>query len=474
MTLRPVILSGGSGTRLWPVSRQAYPKQFLSLTSSQTMLQETLSRLEGTPDLGDSLVVGNEDHRFLIAEQLRLIGQESETILLEPMGRNTAPALTMAALHALAYGDDPLLLVAPADHHIANEDAFRAAIEVARTLAEEGRLVTFGIVPTHAETGYGYIRQGNAIHDQAYVLDQFVEKPDEATAQRYVDSGDFLWNSGIFLMKASVWMEQIQVHRPDIAEACQRAHEAIDEDGLFRHIPKAEFAACPSDSIDYAVMEKVSGDSGMAAVVPLDAQWNDVGSWSALLDVKEKDEQGNVAEGDAYLDDVENSMVMSGHRYVAAIGVKDLVIVETPDCVLVADKNRAQDVKAVTEALKQDERSEHVTHTKVQRPWGAYECIDEGTRFQVKRLSVKPGERLSLQLHHHRAEHWIVVHGTAQVTRGEDTFILSENESTYIPLGVKHRLENPGSIPLEIIEVQSGTYLGEDDIVRFEDVYRRV
>ncbi len=489
ITLQPVILSGGSGTRLWPLSREAYPKQFLPLTTEKTLLQETVSRLDGLDcgetELARPFVVCNEAHRFLVAEQLRLLDKTAAGILLEPVGRNTAPALTLAALQATAAGGDPLLIAMPADHHIEDPRRFLEAVQRGMQLAEQGFLVTFGIVPTAAEAGYGYIRKGDALQEGAFRLAAFVEKPDAAMAQVYLDYGDYLWNSGIFMMHASLWLQEIRRYRPDIFEACQEAFERVREDGDFLHIDQAAFTDCPSDSIDYAVMEKVAqgskdtprqqnaGNGSSAAVVPLDAGWSDVGSWSALLELKEKDAQGNVTEGDTFIDGAHDTLLLSQHRYLAGLGVSNLIVVETADAVLVADKARAQDVKAITDWLKQEKRSEHRFHTKVHRPWGSYEGVDEGHRFQVKRLSVNPGASLSLQMHHHRAEHWIVVSGTARVTRGDETFLLSENQSTYIPLGTCHRLENPGTIPLEIIEVQSGSYLGEDDIVRFEDKYNR-
>lgn len=495
MILQPVILSGGSGTRLWPLSREAYPKQFLPLTSEHTMLQETVRRLEGLDQehprhaIGvlDPLVVCNEAHRFLVAEQFRLIGRQTAAIILEPKGRNTAPALTVAALAATRGGQDPILLVAPADHLIRDEPAFRAAVADACTLAEQGAVVTFGIVPSKPEVGYGYIHQGapysvdgqaESLLGGAFRLNAFVEKPDLETAQGYLDSGQYLWNSGIFVLKASLWLRLIERFRPEIAQAAGQSFAEGRVLGQFFNLDAAAFSACPSDSIDYAVMEHIAGDTAgglapPAVVIPLNAGWSDVGAWSALWEVREQDASGNVLDGDAFVHDANNNLLIARSRMVAAVGVDDLIVVETPDAVLVARKDRAQDVKAVTSFLQREERQEFRHHQQVHRPWGTYESIGRGGRYQVKRLSVKPGESLSLQMHHHRAEHWVVVSGTARVTCDDRTFLITENQSTYIPVGSHHRLENPGTIPLEIIEVQSGSYLGEDDIVRFEDVYAR-
>lgn len=464
VALHPVILSGGSGTRLWPLSREHYPKQLLQLQGNQTLLQQTAMRLDGLENVGEPVLVCNEEHRFLVAEQMREIGKASRAIILEPIGRNTAPALTLAALAITAAGRDGLMLVMPADHLIENIASFHAAIRAGMPLAQDGKLVTFGIVPTCPETGYGYIRRG-AGHSVA----AFVEKPDAETAARYLNSGEYLWNSGMFLMRASTWLEELRRHRPDILGACERAFGDSRNDGEFVRVPRETFAACPSDSIDYAVMEKTD----RAAVVPLEAGWSDIGAWSAIWDVSERDADGNVVQGDVLAHDTHNALLISRHRLVAAVGLNDIVVVETPDAVMVAHKDRAQDVKEIVNLLKKNSRGEHLMHRRVHRPWGSYEGIDAGERFQVKRLVVKPGAAISLQLHHHRAEHWIVVRGTAKVTRGDEVVLISENQSTYIPLGMKHRLENPGHIPLEIIEVQSGSYLGEDDIVRFEDRYKR-
>lgn len=489
MSLQPVILSGGAGTRLWPLSREAYPKQFLALISAHTMLQETLLRLTGLDAehpqdaLGvlAPIVVCNEAHRFLVAEQLRQIEQPPATIILEPSGRNTAPALTVAALAATRCGADPTLLVMPADHSIRDALGFRAAVADAVLLARSGAVVTFGIVPTQAQTGYGYIRQGAAypltgLRGAAFQLAQFVEKPDAATAQRYVAAGDYLWNSGIFVLQASRWLELIAQFRLDLAQAATAACAGATTDGNFLRLDATAFANCPSDSIDYAVMEQLTAAAATAAVaivIPLAVGWSDVGAWSALWEVREHDAAGNVVDGDAFVHAAHNNLVLAQQRMVAVIGVDDLIVVETPDAVLVTTKTSAQDVKAVTQFLQQQQRDEHLHHQQVHRPWGSYEAIGDGARYQVKRLIVQPGESLSLQMHHHRAEHWVVVSGTAQVTCGDRTFLLTENQSTYIPVGSAHRLENPGCIALELIEVQSGSYLGEDDIVRFEDRYHR-
>jgi len=490
MILQPVILSGGSGTRLWPLSREAYPKQFLALTSEHTMLQETVRRLDGLNQehprraigLVHPLVVCNEAHRFLVAEQFRVMDRQCAGILLEPKGRNTAPALTLAALAATQDGRDPVLLVMPADHTIRNEPGFRDAVADGFTLAEQGAVVTFGVVPSKPEVGYGYIRQGavfeaEGVEGRAYRLSRFVEKPDLDTAQDYLASGEYLWNSGIFILKASLWLTLIERFRPDIAEASARAYHGGTQDGPFLKIGADAFAVCPSDSIDYAVMEHLTGQGGAdlppAVVVPLDVGWSDVGAWSALWEVRAQDASGNVLDGDAFVHDSNNNLLIAHHRMVAAVGVEDLIVVETPDAVLVAKKDRAQDVKVVTQFLQREERNELRHHQRVHRPWGSFESIGQGGRYQVKRLVVKPGEALSLQMHHHRAEHWVVVSGTAKVTCDDQVYLLTENQSTYLPVGAKHRLENPGTIPLEIIEVQSGSYLGEDDIVRFDDVYNR-
>ncbi|WP_284448435.1 mannose-1-phosphate guanylyltransferase/mannose-6-phosphate isomerase [Pseudoxanthomonas mexicana] len=463
--LQPVLLSGGSGTRLWPLSREAYPKQFLPLAGDDTMVQATWRRVEALADLAP-IVVANEEHRFLVAEQLRQVGAPVPAILLEPVGRNTAPAIAAAALQAMAGGADPLLLVLPSDHVVRDAAGFQRAVREASSAAEAGALVTFGIVPDAPETGFGYI-QAEAGDGLRQVL-RFVEKPDAATARSYLDAGGYYWNSGMFLFRASRYLEELARFRPDIVDAVRAAHAGARHDGDFVRLDKDAFGACPSDSIDYAVMEKTAD----AMVLPVDIGWNDVGSWSALWDVAERDADGNAHHGDVIAVDSRNSYAYA-QRLVALVGVDDIVVVETDDAVLVARKDKVQEVKQVVARLKQEQRSQAVLHREVHRPWGSYDSVDNGGRHQVKRIKVKPGAALSLQMHHHRAEHWIVVSGTAKVTRGDETLLLSENESTYIPLGVKHRLENPGKVPLELIEVQSGSYLGEDDIVRFEDVYGR-
>jgi mannose-1-phosphate guanylyltransferase/mannose-6-phosphate isomerase len=500
----PVILSGGAGTRLWPLSRELYPKQLLPLAGEETMLQATVTRLAGVAGLGAPLVVCNEDHRFMVAEQLRAIACPASAILLEPVGRNTAPAVAVAALQAQKGGDDPILLVLPADHVIRDPAALHGAIAAGAELAEAGHLVTFGIVPATPETGYGYIKAGPPLppvtrhpspvtastaqtvtrHPSpvtapaftgypspvtAFKVCEFVEKPDLARAQGYVAAGNYFWNSGMFLFRASRFLEELQTFAPEILAACRQAMAAAVPDLDFVRLDAASFAASPKDSIDYAVMEKTAA----AAVIPLDAGWSDVGSWSALWEIGAGDADGNVTFGDVLTCDVRNSYLYAQTRLVAAIGLDEHVVVETADAVLVAHKDRVQDVKTIVETLKKQKRPEALLHRRVNRPWGAYECIDAAERFQVKHITVHPGATLSLQMHHHRAEHWVVVRGTARITRGDEVLVLSENQSTYIPLGVAHRLENPGKIPLELIEVQSGSYLGEDDIVRFEDSYGR-
>lgn len=470
MTIYPVILTGGAGSRLWPLSREHYPKPLLPLFGERTLLQETVLRLSELPAVRAPVIVCNEEHRFLVAEQLQALGHQGAAILLEPEGRNTAPALTIAALYLLEKDADAVMVAMPADHVIPDKAIFQAAVERGIELANTGKLVTYGVVPTHAETGYGYIRRGDALEGgNAYRVSRFVEKPDAATAQGYVDSGEHYWNSGIFTLRADAWLAEMQQHAPAILAACEAAIATGKRDQDFCRVDKDAFLNSPSDSIDYAVMEKTD----KAAVVPLDAGWSDVGAWSALWEISSRDEQGNVTQGDVLTYDVRDTLVLAQHRCVAAIGLEGAVVIETPDAVLVTHRDRSQDVKEIVSQLKKSGRDEYKFHRRVFRPWGDYEGIDSGARYQVKRLTVKPGAQLSLQLHHHRAEHWIVVKGTARVTRGEEVFILSENQSTYIPLGVKHRLENPGTIPLEIIEVQSGSYLGEDDIVRFQDVYDR-
>jgi|TARA_R100000005_G_scaffold89876_2_gene60798 mannose-1-phosphate guanylyltransferase/mannose-6-phosphate isomerase len=466
--LTPVLLSGGVGSRLWPVSRELHPKQFLPLAGELTMLQQTLART-GSLQARAPVVVCNEEHRFMVAEQLRQVGIKAGALILEPEGRNTAPAVALAALHELAQDPEAVLLVLPADHLIQQVDAFAEAVARALPMARAGRLMTFGVVPHTPETGYGYIRCGAALGDDLYTLDAFVEKPDSATAQAYLESGSYLWNSGMFLLRAETYLAQLEEFQPAMLASCRRAMQESTQDMDFIR-PEAEaFAACPADSIDYAVMEHTRE----GGVIALDCGWSDVGAWSALWEVAARDPQGNVSQGDVMLDNCRDSYFRSESRLLAATGVANLVVVETADAVLVADRDQVQDVKRIVSRLKAESRPEASLHSRVYRPWGSYETLVSADRFQVKRIIVNPGQTLSLQMHHHRAEHWIVVHGTAEVTCEEKVFMLGEDESTYIPLGRKHRLANPGRIPLELIEVQSGTYLGEDDIVRFEDVYGR-
>ena len=462
----PVILSGGSGTRLWPLSREAFPKQFLALVGSDSMLQATWHRVAPLAS-GAPIVVAGETHRFMVAEQLREAGCADATILLEPHARNTAPAIAAAALEATRDGADPLLLVLPSDHVIVDAAAFRAAVRAASAAAEAGSLVTFGIVPTGPETGYGYIKA--AAGEGVRAVERFVEKPDAATAAAYVASGDYAWNSGMFLFRASAYLAELERHQPAMLAACREALAHARRDVDFVRLDQAAFAASPSDSIDYAVMEKTAH----AAVLAIDVGWNDVGSWAALWQVGEQDGDGNAHHGDVLARDCRDTLAWGDGRLLALLGLRDVVVVDTADAVLVAHKDHVQDVKAIVAELKRRGRPETSLHRKVYRPWGHYDSVDVGERFQVKRITVKPGAALSLQMHHHRAEHWIVVSGTAKVTRGDEVILLGENQSTYIPLGVKHRLENPGVVPLELVEVQSGSYLGEDDIVRFEDVYGR-
>lgn len=464
----PVIMSGGSGSRLWPLSRQLNPKQFLPLANDLSMLQVTIQRLNGI-DSALPLLICNEQHRFLAAEQLRQLDLEQANILLEPVGRNTAPAIALAALQACTESDDPILLILAADHLIKDVEAFQTCIQTALPLAQDGKLVTFGIVPTHAETGYGYIEQGIDVGIGGFKVSRFVEKPDLVTAQEYLANGSYFWNSGMFMFRASRYLVELETYRPDILAACRAALAGGSQDMHFTRVDEAAFAACPDDSVDYAVMEKTAD----AVMVPLDAGWSDIGSWAALWDVSDKDQQGNVFKGDVLDQQSRNTYVHADSRLVATVGLDDLVIVETKDAVLVAHKNHVQDVKKIVEQLKSGSRTEHINHREVYRPWGVYDSVDNGHRYQVKRITVKPGAKLSVQMHHHRAEHWIVVSGTARVTNGEKTYLVCENESTYIPIGQIHALENPGVIPLELIEVQSGSYLGEDDIVRFEDKYGR-
>jgi len=465
----PVILSGGGGTRLWPMSRTHYPKQFLPLAGEQTMLQETITRLEGVPALASPIVIANDSHRFVVAEQLQSIGIDGK-ILLEPVGRNTAPAVALAAFCALAEQEDPLLLILPADHTIDNTQAFHQSLETARGQAELGKLVTFGISPQSPETGYGYIRRGAQQSPQgAFDVAEFVEKPDRERAQQYLDSGEFYWNSGMFLFKANVYLSELEKFEPAIYEASKAAFENSQSDLDFLRIDRDCFSKSPDIAIDYAVMERTEN----ARVVAMDADWNDLGSWSSMWEHADKDENDNAIRGDVITEQSSNNIIFAEDRLVATIGVDNLAIIQTTDAILVSAKDQVQEVKTIVQRLKNLKRLETDFHSKVHRPWGNYEGIALGDRYQVKCIEVKQGSSLSLQMHHHRAEHWIVVSGTAEVTKGEETFLLSENQSVFIPLGVKHRLRNTGAIPLRIIEVQSGSYLGEDDIVRFDDVYGR-
>ncbi|MEI7370707.1 mannose-1-phosphate guanylyltransferase/mannose-6-phosphate isomerase [Pectobacterium brasiliense] len=456
----PVIMAGGSGSRLWPLSRTLYPKQFLSLISNLTMLQDTVMRLHDI-EHKSPLFICNEAHRFIVAEQLRQKSIKHSGIILEPVGRNTAPAIALAALQAIQNGDDPILLVLAADHAIQNEDAFVAAVSSAIAHASKGKLVTFGIVPDRPETGYGYIRRGSSI-ENAFTVASFVEKPDAVSAQNYLDSGEYYWNSGMFMFKASRYLKELECHSPEIYNACSKSIEGINKDLDFIRLDSKAFHICPDDSIDYAVMEK----TGDAVVVPMDASWSDVGSWSALWDIAEKDKNGNAIRGDVLTEKTSSSYIYSQNKLVATVGIDNLIIVETKDAVLVANKDSVQDVKAIVEKLKRSERCEYLQHREVFRPWGSHDQIAEGERYHVKRVVVKPGERTATQLHYHRAEHWVVVSGTAKVHRGDEVHLVSENESIYIPIGTSHAIENPGKVMLEIIEVRSGAYLGEDDVLR--------
>jgi len=464
----PVLLSGGSGSRLWPLSRATYPKQFLAMNGEFSMFQETLRRLDGL-DVKAPIVICNRDHRFLAAEKLRELGASPQAILLEPMGRNTAPAIAVAALAAQEKTDDPLLLVLPADHIIRDHKAFHQAIEKAERLARDGALVTFGVVPDRPHTGYGYIKRSAKARHGGYIVEKFVEKPDRENAEKLLASGDYLWNSGMFMFRASRYLEELEKYQPEVLRFSRAACEKAAADYDFIRLDADLFAQCPAISIDYAVMEHTDS----ARVVPLDAGWSDIGSWSSLWEVCDKDKNGNTLSGDIIADDTRSSYILAENKLVTTIGVADLIIVDTKDALLVAHKDKSEDVKKIVDELKRRDRAESTIHREVYRPWGKYDSIGFGDRDQVKRITVNPGAKLSIQMHHHRAEHWIVVKGSARVTRGEDTFMVHENESTFIPVGTIHALENPGVIPLEMIEVQSGSYLGEDDIVRFEDKYGR-
>jgi mannose-1-phosphate guanylyltransferase/mannose-6-phosphate isomerase len=473
----PVILCGGSGTRLWPLSRAGFPKQFLSLTGNESLFQQAAARLValGADDIqiAKPLIVTGEEHRFLAAEQLREVGIELGAAILEPVGRNTAPALTLAALAAQANGEDPVLVVTPADQTVVNTTAFTLAMQKAVREADSGSIVILGVTPDRPETGYGYI-QAQAQNDAgAMSVQRFVEKPNADTAQQYLNEGGYFWNAGMFVLKASVWLNALAAFRPDIAESTTIAWNGKTQDNTFVRPGKAEFTAIPSESVDYAVMEHCPGSNFPIKMVPLNAGWNDLGAWDAVWNILPKDEAGNAHLGDVLTTDSRNTLVHATSRLVSLVGVENLIVVETPDAVMVADKSRSQDVKQIVTQLQKTKREEQTLHRKVHRPWGWYDSIDDGDRFKVKRIMVKPKASLSLQKHHHRAEHWIIVRGTAEITNGEKTLTLSENQSTYIPLGEIHRLTNPGVIPLEIIEVQSGSYLGEDDIVRYEDNYGR-
>ena len=466
----PVILSGGSGSRLWPLSRAMRPKQFLGVTEQQTLFQLTLARVQQLDGALSPIIVANHEHRFLAAEQARVLGVDPTAILLEPMGRNTAPAIAVAALQARADNTDPLILVMPSDHIIQDIAAFNTAVALARDAASDGLLVTFGIVPDRAETGYGYVMAGDLLKPAGvHQVARFVEKPDLETAQAYVASGQYCWNSGMFMFRASVFLEELATHRPDIREGAEKAWHNAHRDLEFIRLDKEAFAACPSESVDYAVMEKTRN----AAMVSLDAGWNDVGAWPAVWESQAKDDSGNAGRGDFMFEDASGCYVHADHRLVTLLGTQDLFVIETSDAVLVGHKDHAQGVKKIVERLQASKRKETDFHREVFRPWGSFDSIDQGEKYQVKRITVAPGAKLSLQYHHHRAEHWVVVSGTGKVRIGEHTQILAENQSVYIPVGETHSLENPGSVPLELIEVQSGSYLGEDDIVRLEDIYGR-
>ena len=470
MQIIPVILSGGSGTRLWPLSRKQYPKQYLPLVGDNTMLQETILHLNGLDNLADPIIVCNADHRFLVAEQCQQVDIKNPTILLEPIGRNTAPAIAAAALQSLKVTDDAVLLVLSADHVIQDVGAFHQAINIASQQAQAGKLATFGIVPTDANTGYGYIKSSEDSNDGAHKVEEFVEKPDLKTAESYLEQGNYLWNSGMFMFKATTLINELTVHSLDIVNSVSDAVNNAAQDLDFIRLDKQAFESSPSDSIDYALMER----SDNVVVVPLDAQWNDIGSWSALYDIGTKDSNGNVIQGDVITQDTTNTYINANHHMVATIGVNNLIVVDTPDATFIATKDKSQEIKSIITRLQSDNREECSNHRKVYRPWGWYDSIECGKYFQVKRLHVNPGAKLSLQMHNKRSEHWVVVSGIATATNGEDVLTLKKGESTYIPLSVKHALENKTNKSLEIIEVQSGTYLGEDDIIRFEDIYGRI
>lgn len=468
--ITPVILSGGSGTRLWPLSRKLHPKQLLPLLNKTSLLQDTINRLDGFKNIDQTVVICNEEYRFMVAEQTHSTSIGAGAIILEPIGRNTAPAIALAAFNAVKNDEDAVLLVLPADHDIKNVAAFHKAIEIGLQQALDDQFVTFGIVPDSPETGYGYIKSADTVGiNEVSKIEKFVEKPDYDTAAKYLEEGGYYWNSGMFMFKASEYLGALQEFAPEIYEASKKAIDAAHRDMDFIRVGVEEFKKCPSDSIDYAVMEKVSN----AVVVPVDIGWSDVGSWSALHDIGHQDENNNIFIGDTLHVSTKNCYVRAEHKLVTTLGIENLIVVDTDDALLVAHKDHVQDIKEIVGALSNEDREEVILHKRVCRPWGCYQGIDHSDRFQVKRITVNPGATLSLQLHHHRAEHWIIVSGTAKVTKDDDVFTLSENESTYIPLGVKHRLENIGKIPLELIEVQTGSYLGEDDIVRFDDVYGR-
>ncbi|NMM38078.1 MAG: mannose-1-phosphate guanylyltransferase/mannose-6-phosphate isomerase [Glaciimonas sp.] len=470
--LIPVILCGGSGTRLWPLSRETYPKQFLRLLGQDTLLQQTMQRLAGIEDVDPAILICNETSRFVVAEQLREIGIENAQILLEPTRRNTAPAIAAAALQALSRGNDPLLLVLPSDHVINNHAAFYSAVHKAKIVAEKGKLVTFGITPLGPETGYGYIRAGAAEPGpaQAQPVIEYVEKPDRATAERYLASGHYFWNSGMFIFRASCYLEELTQFEPDIVAACSQAMTLSKQDFSFIRLDSQSYSRSPDKAVDYAVMERTTN----ATMVAMDADWNDIGSWASVWKASEKDQDNNAKHGDVMLQDCQGCLVHGSSRLITAVGMRNTIIVETADALLIMDADSAQETKKLVEHLIETKRTEATQHREIFRPWGSYDSIEVGTRFHVKRITVKQGAKLSLQMHHHRAEHWVVVSGTAKITNGDQEYLLTENQSTYIPLGVVHSLENPGKIPLELIEIQSGTYLGEDDIVRLQDNYGRV